>query len=327
MNSKNNSDFKPDSFRINKKLITFFICVFVSLLFWLLMELSKEYTILQIYPVSYINFPTDKVMANKLPENIVVEIKSTGFNLVINKFKQLEDTVIIDVSKQQHLPSKNHFYIVTNLQLDNIDAKFSPLIEVVKVNPDTINFNYNKKITKQVFVKTNLKLNFEEQFQLVDEITVIPKTITIAGAADFVNAIDTVNTVFESLVKLNKPISLLLKIDKVIENRQIEINPSKVKVILNVAKYTEGNVELPIEIKNLPLGFNLKTFPDKVNVKYNVAFTDFEKISPFQFRAVVDYINIEKETNKLKVVLIKQPKEVRDVKCNLEKVEFILTNH
>jgi len=74
----------------------------------------------------------------------------------------------------------------------------------------------------------------------------------------------------------------------------------------------------------LPAGYGLKTFPDKVSVKYNVAFNDYGKINALQFRAVVDYEKIEPGNNNLKVHLVKYPLEVRSIKLNPEKVEYII---
>jgi hypothetical protein len=59
-------------------------------------------------------------------------------------------------------------------------------------------------------------------------------------------------------------------------------------------------------------------------VKYNVAFDNYEKINSSMFRAIVDYKKIEPGSNKLKVQLVKYPQEIKAVKINPEKVEYII---
>ena len=89
-------------------------------------------------------------------------------------------------------------------------------------------------------------------------------------------------------------------------------------------KYTEGTVEIPLEIINPLSGVNLRTFPSRVTAKYNVTIDNFEKVNPSQFTAVVDCKEIQKESNKLKVQLIKFPSIVNSVKIFPEKVEYII---
>jgi hypothetical protein len=59
-------------------------------------------------------------------------------------------------------------------------------------------------------------------------------------------------------------------------------------------------------------------------VKYNVAFDSYDKISADQFRAIIDYKKAEPNSNKLKIILEKHPQEIRAIKLNPEKVEYIL---
>ena len=93
---------------------------------------------------------------------------------------------------------------------------------------------------------------------------------------------------------------------------------------MNVTKYTEASIELPLVYENVPAGYGIKTFPDKVTVKYNVALKNYEKINPANFTAVIDYNEIKSGVNKLKVILTKYPNEINSPKIIPAKVEFII---
>src|SRR3954471_15704401 len=86
-----------EGFRLNRRVVTFLFCVLLSLFFWLLMALSKEYTITVSFPVSYSNFPEDKLIANHLPETIDLQLRSSGFSLMIYKIRRQKETVRIDI--------------------------------------------------------------------------------------------------------------------------------------------------------------------------------------------------------------------------------------
>ncbi|MGQ0829568.1 MAG: CdaR family protein [Bacteroidota bacterium] len=288
------------------------------------MALSKEYTMAVNFPVSYVNLPEDKVIANHLPEIINIEIRSSGFNLMMYKLKRRRETILIDIHGSKPLRSKNNFYLYTGDELDKITAQFSNHIRVLEISPDTIFLNFNKKVTKRVPVKANITLYFDHQYQQTDSIQLTPAFIDISGAADVVDKIDHVETVPVNFKNVSKPLTLKLNILISPDIKQVELSQSTVQATINVTKFTEASIELPVEVENLPDGYGLKTFPDKVVIKYNVAFNDYGKINALQFRAVVDYEKIESGNNKLKVHLVKSPAEIRSVKLNPEKVEYII---
>lgn len=289
-----------------------------------MMSLSKEYAITLNFPVSYINLPLDKVIANNLPETIQIQVKSSGFNLLVYKLRHKNDTIQLDIKDSKALPVKNHFYLPPNSQADKITAQFSNDIKVVRIVPDTIFLNFNKKVTKKVPVKVNLTIEFDKYYQQTDSTKVIPEFIRISGAAEVIEKIKYVETEPATIKNVNDSLLLKQNILRTADLKLVDLSQSEVQVKVNVTKYTEGSLELPIEIENLPPGYGLKIFPDKVSIKYNVAFQNYEKITVLQFRAIVDYSKIEPGSNKLKVQLVKTPLEVRSVKINPEKVEYII---
>lgn len=320
----NSSSSEKKGIRLNRRFITFLFCVAISTFFWLMMSLAKEYTIELKFPVDYINPPADKVITNRLPATIDLKISATGFNLLVYKLKHRKETILMDIKYSKALSVKNHYYLPTNYRVDKITDQFERDIKVLRVYPDTIFLNFNKKVTRKVPVKLNMKIDYDKHFQQSDSVRLIPDHISVSGAADEVEKISFVVTEFVSLKNVNDSLSMKLNILQTPELKQVDLSQSFVEAKVNVTKYTEGNLELPVEVENLPHGFSLKIFPDKVNVKYHVAFENYEKINALQFRAVVDYSKIEQGSTKLKVQLLKSPAEVRSIKLNPEKVEYII---
>ena len=80
MNKKNNKS--------NKLYYTFILFSFLSVIFWFMTKLSKEYDSSIKYPVSYINLPSNKLLQEKPSEYIDVRIKATGFKLISSKVSQ-----------------------------------------------------------------------------------------------------------------------------------------------------------------------------------------------------------------------------------------------
>lgn len=320
---KNKEGAGKEKIRLNRKVATFLACLALSVLFWLMMALSKDYTIVLSYPVEYVNAPKDKVISNLLPRSIDMEIKARGFYLLAHKFKDPQ-TVFVDLSDNKALSTKNYYYILTNEKMNKIAEQFSSRINIVRIIPDSIFLNFNKKITKRVPVVANIKMSFNNQFQLSDSVLLEPAFVEVSGAVEVLAKLNKVET--SPIVLKDIEQSKMVELD-LLRNTplgEVDINVKKVKALINVKKYTEAVIELPIEPINLPSGYSLKAFPDKVTVKYNVAFDNYGKMNSSLFRAVIDYKKAEPNSNKLKIVLEKFPTEIRSVKLDPEKVEYIL---
>ncbi|MEO6901517.1 MAG: CdaR family protein [Bacteroidia bacterium] len=322
--SKKLNKNSKDGFRLNKRMATFLVCLLVSIFFWLLMTLSKDYNVTFNFPINYSHFPSDKIVSNNLPKFVDIEIKAKGFNLLKYSFFKKRDTIYMDMQDVRPLNTKNSYYLLSNARTDKITYQFSNDIKIVKISPDTIYINFNKKVNKYVPVKYDLTLSFYKQHNLADSIIIIPESIKVSGGADIINKINFVKTIPVVLKDLDASTTIKLVVLNAKENQQVTYSPSFVKAIINVTKYTEGSIELPIEVINLPRNYNLKVFPDKIAVKYKVAFENFEKINASQFRAVVDFNKIDNNSNKLKITLTKTPAEISAVKLDNDKVEFII---
>lgn len=324
LGTEGGATFGKNGIHLNKRVVTFLFCLLVSAFFWAMMSLSKEYNAELNFPVKYINLPSNKVIANHLPETIDIEIKANGFNLLIYKLKQKKETVFIDIKDSRPLSIRNHYYLITNSRIDKITRQFNNDIKILKISPDTIFLNFNKKVSKRVPVRANLKIDFDNQYQQTDTIKLNPAFINISGATDIINKINYVETEPLNLKNISDSLILKLNILKTPDLQSVDFSQLSVQAKVNVTKYTEASIELPIEIENLPKGYDLKLFPDKVSIKYNVAFRNYENISALQFQAVVDYKKIETGSNKLKIQLLKYPSDIRTIKLNPEKVEYII---
>ena len=76
---------------------------------------------------------------------------------------------------------------------------------------------------------------------------------------------------------------------------------------------------------NVPYGYDLKTFPGNVSVSCMVSLSNYDKISPMLFKAIVDYNSIsDNKQSKLKINLVKYPSVVSNIKIYPKSVEYII---
>src|SRR5689334_18490857 len=84
--------------KFNKRVQVILVCLFVSIVFWFLIAMSKTYTDKFIFPVQYINFPDQRIVVNDLPKTITLMVKTSGFRILSYRFTKTQEPVTIDVA-------------------------------------------------------------------------------------------------------------------------------------------------------------------------------------------------------------------------------------
>ena len=102
------------------------------------------------------------------------------------------------------------------------------------------------------------------------------------------------------------------------DNIQCDIN--EVEIVVNVEKYTEAEVEVPITI---PDDTQLHLFPNKVKIRYIVAIKDYPIINDISFKVTIDPDGIFLNET-LPVKLLLYPNNTQIISINPEEVEYIV---
>ncbi|HRH03821.1 MAG TPA: hypothetical protein PLI68_10490 [Bacteroidia bacterium] len=308
----------------SNRWVTFLYCLLIAFLFWLLIVFSNEYKAPVSFNLRYINFPQDKMLANKLPGRVDIEITTSGFTFLGFYFNRLNDTLYLDVSKLRKNKNEQDYYLPGYSQAQQFEAQLGNQLKISKIDLDTLHFYFDKKITKVVPVRLNLNYEFEKQFQLSGKIELKPSKIVLSGPASVMNNLVELNTQQLNFKGLNKTILRAADIIIPAELNSIDFSTKKVVVKIPVEKFTEGTLELPVEVLNVPEQYQLKTFPSRVKITYLVGLSNYQKVSADQFSLLAYYDAKDEEASSLKLKLVKFPEIVRQVKIETENVEFIL---
>ncbi len=312
---------KKINFRRNKKIRVFFIFLSLSVLFWTLSKLSKEYTHTVAFNVKYINATKDKILQNKPEDKLSIVLKTTGFKLL--GYNINTSNLKVDLKKIKKKAGK--FYYVTNRHLSEFQTQLSSEETIIKINPDTLFFDFGKLKHKKINVIPVLNINYKSGYNLLDEIEISPKTVTITGAERQIDSIQSIKTELLELDNISsgfkKKISLAIpkKLDK------IHFSKTTIEISGKVKKFTEGNIEVTFEIQNLPEEFNINTFSKTIELTYKVSLENFNKINASDFKVVCDYNKTKEENlNYLLPVVIKKSNLVSDIKITPKKIEFLI---
>lgn len=310
---------------LNKKVLIFFFFLLLSILFWFLTALNKEYVTTISYPVRYIRFPEDKVLVNDLPDRLELTVNASGFTLLSYQLRSRLTPIIFDVKSFSPFTFRNDpnsVYILSSLAKEEISRQLSSEISILDIHPDSLIFRFAGKTEKRVPVVPELDLNFEKQFMQVGHYTIEPDSVTASGPEVIIDTIDAARTEKLVMKGINKSFSQELKLQSL---SNIDFDPVEVWLQVPVEKFTEASLNVPIQVVNLPDSLVLRTFPGKVSITCQVGLSAYETLSEHLFTAVVDYSEVGTMLgNRLQVNLTKVPPYVQALNYTPKSVEYIL---
>lgn len=308
-----------------KNFSIFMICFFISFTFWLLLALSKNYETAIKVKVFYSNAPNKKVIMGDTETEMKLNVLASGFNIIGNYLKSEDDTVMIDLSSK--IPNAGRFNsdaltIPSETFIIDIKKKLGTNITVKSIIPDIVSFNFSSRSSKRLPVKLSSNMTFEKQFDTSSKIIIVPDSITVFGPPSVLNKTSSLRTKLFSIEKANKTVRMNVELDF---GQYLKSEIESVSVTIPIEKFTEGSVEVPVHVINMPKGFSLKTFPDKVRVRYQVALSAYDKINSGMFDPVVDGDLLNGDSaNKLQVKLITKPNNIKSILIEPDRIDYIL---
>lgn len=306
---------------VSNRWVTFLYCLLVAFVFWLLIVFTNEYKAPVTFNLRYSNFPKDKMLANKLPMKVDVELSASGFTFLGFYFNRLSDTLYLDVANIRKAQDTKDYYLPVYTQAQQFENQLGNQVKISKIYLDTLHFYFDKKVVKVIPVHLNLNYGFEKQYQLSGKVELKPSKIVVSGPESVMQNVVEVNTQQMNFFNLNKTLLRTAEIIVPDEMNSVEFSTKKVVVKIPVEKFTEGMQELPVEVLNLPEQYMVKTFPDKVKVTYLVGLSNYERVNADQFSLLAYY---DANSPSLKLKLVKFPEVVRNPKIETDKVEYIL---
>ncbi|MBE9467109.1 MAG: hypothetical protein IMY72_02165 [Bacteroidetes bacterium] len=299
-----------------------FVCI--AAFFWFTNTLSKNYITTIEHPVSYINYPENKILISDLPSKLDLKINAYGYRLLKFNLSQHTFPLIINLksfSKKLEKNNKSYFYLVTKNHKKELNKQINSEIKILEILPDTIYFRFANYISKKVAVKPNVNINCEKQCQLTGEISCIPDSIVIKGLNTMLDTIRSISTVYKQFSDINKPIKRDISLKKI---NKVKFSKDKVELNIPVEKFTEANKQIPITILNLPDSLSLRLFPKNITAYFLVSLSDYNNISTTDFEALVNYDSINTDNQKIKIDISKSPQNIKSLRFSPTKVEYII---
>ncbi len=315
----------PQKIKFRRKLLVFSIFLFLSVAFWFLTALNKNYNTNIYYPVQYINLPQNRVLVNELPDRLRLQVNGHGYTLLGYKLRSRLVPIVFNVNSFSLNKIKNSassMYILTSYARDHIENQLNSELEVISISPDSLIFEFAEVVRKKLPVVPNLEIRYRKQYMQEGELEINPDSVIVSGPDQVLDTLKAITTRKRIIEEADEDLEFSLPL---VMDESLTCNQKKVVVQVPVERYTEIRTKVPVFVRNLPDSLYLRIFPNKVTVTCFVGLSQYENIRPHLFRFVADYKEIAgNPDSKLKVELVKKPEYVRSVKFHPGSVDYII---
>ena len=305
-----------------KRILLFSVFLLISATIWLLNALSKNYTSVLEYPLEYADFPEDRVFVGELPGHLDLQINAHGYALLNYRMFKKPDPLNFDVSafNLSRGQDGSSTYMQTRYMKDQISRQLPAEVQLLEIKPDTLYFQFAGKVTRMVKIKPDFNYSIVNQFTIKDKIMLTPDSVEVTGPDLILDTLAFIYTERLDLGELTKNYRDRVRLSK---KPDLTYNVSRVDCFIELERFTELQVSVPIEALNLPDSILLQTFPSSINLNCKVGLSNYERIESYPFRAVVDYEKIDERVQTLNVSIQNLPDFLLSYEYYPKTVEFL----
>ena len=310
----------------NKRLLSFFFFLLLSVILWFITTLSKDYNAAISYPVRYIKLPEDKVLVSKMPDKLILTVNAQGYTLLRYKLTSRILPIIFDVNsfRLNRIPGRDSsaVYILTSLARNRIARQLSTDIELMEISPDTLIFRFAEVKHKNLPVEAVYEIIFDKQFMQIGPVELDTDSVIAKGPENILDTLQVAYTEKKIFRNANKTLEFQAELREV---DKVTFSQDKIRVRIPVEKFTEASLSIPVKVINTPDNLTLKLFPPEIKLTCRVGLTDYDVTSSRYFVAVVDYLEIKAHKDgKLPVHLLEVPAYVQSVSFYPPEIEYII---
>jgi hypothetical protein len=287
---------------------------------WLMNKLSSDYLRTVSYHIEFYN-SKDMRRIFKVETDVLAQINMNGFLAMRYKFAE-QNTIRIDISDRILAKTKNSVLSADIFQ--KISDQLGDGKKLISISPDTIFFSYFDLQNKRLPVVSNLNFTFASEYMQNGNTVLKPDSIWVIAEQNVLDSLTEIQCIAQKYENLNKSLNGVLEVDfRKLNN--ISVQQEKINFRINVERYSEVTITVPLQLTNKPDSLDVMLFPHDIEIKYRASTTNITKIKPADFNLTADFNDFEKSINgNLKVNIQTKPKSILQIDLFPDFVEVIV---
>ncbi|WP_293295047.1 YbbR-like domain-containing protein [Allomuricauda sp.] len=264
----------------------------------------------------------DSLLLGKNTENqIEAKLRTSGFQFLYYKiFKRR-----IDVDLSQVIYSNGGYVIGEDALKKQMDQQLSQNISLLELGRDPLEVDLYQVNSRKIPIQPKLDLKLKQNYILDGKISMSPDSVVVKGPKNEIDTIQTIKTAIVQLSDVSADFSrtVSLTFPKGLDNSIFSISTATMSG--KVSKFSEKIFEVPINVVNVPEGYQIKTFPNTVTILCKATIDRLKEIAASDFEVVADYEQLAGSgSSTLFLDVVQSPLKVYDIKLEDNSVNFVL---
>jgi hypothetical protein len=307
--------------RKNKRsVLTFLIFLALSTVLWLFVKLSENYTTQTSFRLQFDEVPADRWISSASP-SVKMSLDINGFHTLRYKMiREPKRMVSISLAEVPYRLENGNTYSFSS---QYVAEKVANLLDInasdITMNDAMVYFSMDFLKSKVVPVVLQADIKPQRQYGIYGIPTLDPASVTIYGPREIIDTVMSVRTEKISKMNVSQGFSEIVALDLL--GGQIHSNTREVKADVQVEKFTETDVKVPIKLTD---SLKVRFFPEAMTVKCLVAIKDYASIAPENFSVAVDKKQLETLQPLLDVRLAAWPNTIQILSTTPDKVEYLI---
>ena len=319
-NIKKYIESKSSGSPMTKTVLNYLIFVFISFMFWAFLSLNNNIQHDIEIPIKINEIPDSSTIITSMPTHVSVNVKDKGISLL--KFL-VGKTPVLNLKFKDYALQEGVFFISNTELRRKIRGLFDNSTTIQGISIENINIKYTNLPGKKVPIRLDLDIKPNIQYVIYGSVEQdVDSAIVFADR----NALAEIDEVYTYRVVEQNLKDTLLRTVAIAPIQNVKIEPERIQLTIPVEPLISKKLNIPIQVKNMPEGMNVITFPSVVEVSFLVPFSMYRKNIPMA--AVVDFNDIKRtKGNKVNVKIEESPALYNNISLGQDSVEFIIEKH
>jgi len=259
------------------------VCILLSFILWLSLTLQERRTVNIEFPVEVASLPDSQALVDLPPSAVSVQLRGTGLDLL---------GLIFDPSPIQ-VPAQEGTVDVQ----EAIDLPRAMDAQVESVSPRRIALKLESRVERKLPVWPRLDIRPASAYELIDEPTIAPDSVTVSGAETVVGDLDVWPTDSLVLKGIEDTVRTTLALKDSLSGL-VTRDVDQVTVEARAGKFAVETREVTVDVTGVPAGQDLVALqPSTIRIRYRVLFDQlFASRRSSEFFATVSYSQIRSDT-------------------------------
>ena len=303
---------------MNKKIPTISLIVAFSILLWIFVSFSGEFSIALNLPAQIINVPDNLSVSSISTNDISINLKGQGWQLA-------QSTLGRDPRFSIPSPDESGEKEISVRNALGANTWLSSTLQIAEITPEEIKVNLEPKISKKVEIVPVISLGYKPGYGLVSPINIEPDSVTVTGPESIINQINIINTEGKLLSNLEDETSVLLKI---MTPKYTDAGINECQVNFDVQKIVDKTFEdLVVETKSIPSRYELIVAPTKISLILRGGISILSKLKNDDIKVYVKFEQAINDTSGAIEPIVETPEFTSLIDVKPSRLDYIIKKY